>query len=235
MTVIDFVIPGNLDGAPTPYFYRPWVLRFARKFVEFPPRSPHRLILINSNNGLDDEVRGAFGDIPHEVVDYNGTGYDIGAHQHLARQLDPEEWLMCFSSYAWFRQHGWLEEYVKAREIYGDTLYGAMASKQYRLHVRGTGFMCKAKHIQEYPVTVTTKVESFDFESGPNSLTMRMLAKGEIYLVTPTGIHTSGNMRLIPNGFRSGDQSNTFVYDKHSDYYDNAPQSEKDDLRKITD
>ena len=86
---------------------------------------------------------------------------------------------MCFSSWAWFRQPDWLELFVAAREQHGDTLYGSTASHLYRLLFRGTGFMCKAKHIQEYPVTVSTKIESFDFESGPDSLTQRMLRKGE--------------------------------------------------------
>lgn len=227
MTTYSFVVPGHLTGSPPPEFYRPWVLRFAKSFQEFPPGFCHRLVLLNTNGGMDDEIRSAFEPIPHDVMDYNGTGYDIGAHQYLAHSLQPEDWLMCFSSYAWFRQKDWMERFIRARTELGDTLYGSTASGQNRLHFRGTGFMCKAKHIQAYSVTVTTKIESFDFESGPDSLTQRMLRQGEIYLVTPTGAHTSGNSLLIPNGFRNGDQSNILTFDKHTDVYDNAGPEER--------
>jgi hypothetical protein len=179
---------------------------------------------------MDDEIRAAFAHIAHEVVEYNGKGYDIGAHQHLARMLDPEEWLMCFSSYAWFKQPGWLEFFVRARNKHGDTLYGSTANKQYHLHIRGTGFMCKAKHIQEYPVTVTTKIESFDFESGAQSLTQRMLANGEIWLVTPSGEYPSRTMREIPNGFRRGDQNDILTFDKHTDSYNNSSDEARREL-----
>lgn len=233
MTYIDFIIPGNLEGAPPPSFYREWVLRFIKSWQEFPPQSPYKLILVNSNNGLDDELIAAFAPITHWAVEYRGTGYDIGAHQHVAGLLNPEDWLMCFSSYAWFRQPGWFEHFIRAREQHGDTLYGSMANAQYRLHIRGTGFMCKAKHVQDYPVKVTSKMESFDFESGAGSLTQRILATREIWLVTPSGVHSSGNMRLIPNGFRRGDQSNILTYDKHTDYYDNAPTREREELSQI--
>lgn len=229
MIHITFVIAGNTPGMPPPENYKPQAKRFVRTYHQHPAGYDHDLVLVNSNGGLlDRETRGYFSETRHRVIDYHGGGCDIGAHQIVAHSIDPDDWIFTQSSWGWFRQSGWLKAFVDAREKHGDALYGAMASKECDLHLRGTGFFCRAGRIQQYPFFANTREQSFKFEAGPDSLSRHFMRNGwGAYLVTPDGIYPPEDFRAPNNIFRRGDQSNIWSFDRHTDMYDNSTPEEK--------
>jgi hypothetical protein len=226
---VDFIIAGHTPGMPPPENYKPQAKRFVESYKAHPAGVYHELLLVNSNGGLyDRETRGYFSEMPHTVLDYHGLGCDIGGHQFAAHCLDPDDWIFALSSWAWFKREGWLRAFVEAREKHGDCLYGAMASLEVDLHLRGTGFFCRAGRIQQYPFFANTRTQSFAFEAGPDSLTRHYIKNGwGAYLVTPDGIYPPEDFRRPENIFRRGDQSNIWTFDRHTDLYDSSTPEEK--------
>lgn len=238
MIYVSFIIPGrNPDhAAPPPTIYREAVRRFAQTYKAHPAGHPHTLILMNTNDGLTPEIAADFADVPHILWPYAGTGWDIGAHQLAAKVLSPADWLMCFSSWAWFDRPGWLAAFAKARDVHGDALYGSTASHERRPHIRGTGFFCSAQTFQRYPRLVDSRRESFEFESGIDSLTMQCIHRRQCaYLVTPDGIYDHNNFRTAANVFRRGSQMNLWTRDKHTDIFDRAGMAERVELSARSD
>ena len=126
-----------------------------------------------SNGGLTPDIAALFDRIPHEVIIYRGSGWDIGAHQFASLCMPPDDWVMCFSSWAHFRKEGWLRSYAEARDRFGDGLYGSTSAFEYNLHLRGTGFFVRCERMHRYPHGVNSREESFAFEIGTGfSVTM---------------------------------------------------------------
>jgi hypothetical protein len=228
MINLTFVLAGNLPNAPAPAHYREAARRFAETYKAYPPDYEHRLCLIDSNGGYSPEVAEIFAGIPHEVIVYRGSGWDIGAHVYAAYTLPADDWVMCFSSWAHFRQRGWLKAFAEARERHGDGLYGSMASFEHRPHIRGTGFLIRCGRIQRYPYGCNSRTESLKFEVGPNSITNWCLRQGYgAWVVAPDGVYAMEDARSIRNGFRQGDQSNIWTFDKHTAIFEAADAAER--------
>jgi hypothetical protein len=221
MIYLTYVLPGLNPKAPSPKIYREAVKRFAKTYSEFIPEEDHQLILINSNGGFTEDVRDIFEGIDYSAVNYQGMGWDIGAHQRAVSTLPSDSWVMCFSTWAYFHKAGWLSAFIAAREKFGNALYGTTSSYERNLHLRGTGFFIQTGLMQAYPFVADSKESSWLFESGPLSLTQWVLAQGYgAYLVTPDGlISPTSRFRVLDNIYRKGDQSNVWTYDKHTDIY----------------
>lgn len=232
-----YVIPGPIEGAPGPDMYFPGAQRFIETYRKFPPGAEHDLVLINSNSGMTDQHRVLFEATPHRIIDVEQTGWDSGAQQAAALQMQDDDWCFFMSSWAHFVMPDWLPKIVAAIEEHGDCLYGTQASGENHLHLRGTGYCCRAGAFKEYPHLVTSRAASFRWESGDASFdnlsfTNFHLKRNGSWLVTPTGCHAHGNWLLIPNGFRSGDQSNILVHDKHTKIYAKSTDDEKQTLHE---
>ena len=223
MIYLTYVVPGLNPSAPSPKLYQEAIIRFARTYQQYIPKEQHRLLLINSNGGLTEQVRDLFDGIDYGVVSYEGMGWDIGAHQAAVGMLDPDDWVMCFSTWAYFHKEGWLSSFIAARERFGDTLYGTTSSAERNLHLRGTGFFIRSGLMQGYPLIANSKESSWLFESGPLSLTQWVMKQGrEAYLVVPDGsVCPSSEFRSLDNIYRRGNQGNIWTYDKHTDIYKN--------------
>lgn len=223
MIYITYILPGSTKGAPPSDFYEAAVKRFAQSYRDYFPSLNHKLILVNSNGGFNSNIASFFEGLDYEIVTYNGSGWDIGGHQHVANSLSRDDWTMWFSTWTYFRQNGWLEAFVEAREKYGDAIYGSTASYERHLHLRGTGIFMRCGTVQSYPFISNNKKQSWFIESGNLSLTKWYLKHNkEAYLVTPKGVVNSKYFRSMKNIYRSGDQSNNWIFDKHSDIYDNS-------------
>lgn len=236
MIYISYVIAGNTPNAPAPEIYHEGIQRFVATYNKFPPEYPHRLMLIDSNGGFTEKVARYFDSLDYDILAYRANGWDIGAHQFAAFNMEPQDWIMCFSSWAHFRQRGWLKAFVEARDAFGDGLFGSTTSFERNAHVRGTGFFVRCERIHRYPFGCNSREESFEFESGPNSLTLWCRKQGYgVWLVTPSGTVPLERSRDVNNIFRRGDQSNIWTFDKHTDIYDNADQLNKNFLAHVSD
>lgn len=228
MIYLTYILPGATKDAPPSPFYQAAVERFARSYKKHFPALEHKLILVNSNGGYNSTIEDFFEGIPYEMVSYNGSGWDIGGHQFVINSLNPDDWVMCFSTWTYFRQEGWLEAFAEARNAHGDGLYGSAASYERHLHLRGTGIFMRCGMMQSYPLICNNKKQSWLVESGKHSLTWWFLKnKKSVYLVTPSGVVGPDQFRCLNNTYRKGNQSNIWVYDKHSDIYDKASRIQK--------
>jgi hypothetical protein len=233
---ITYILPGVTKGAPPSSFYESAVERFALSYKKYFPKTNHKLILVNSNGGYNLTIKGFFNGISYETVAYNGSGWDIGGHQFAINSLNSDDWVMCFSTWTYFRQEGWLEAFVDARNTYGEALYGSSASYERHLHLRGTGIFMPCGMMQSYPLICNNKKQSWLVESGSRSLTWWFIKNQKgAYLVTPNGVVGANQFRSLSNIYRRGNQSNLWIYDKHSDIYDNASRIQKIKLEFLAD
>ena len=236
MINLTFICAGNTPGAPLAEVYKNAAKRFADTYKAFPAGFSHRLVLVNSNNGLTPEISAFFEGVLYDTITYRGSGWDIGAHQFAALTMPPEDWIMCFSSWAYFRQEGWLRAFVEARKIHGDALYGSTASFENNPHIRGTGFFVRCERMHRYPHGVNSRDESFEFESGPDSLTQWCIRQGYgAWLVTPQITVGPEHFRVPDKIFRREDQSNIYTYDKHTDAFENSSEEKKLKLESLAD
>ncbi len=236
MIYLAFVVAGNTPGAPSPELYKPAAKRFAETYQRFPAGHDHRLILINSNGGLTSEIAEYFRDIPHEVLEYRGSGWDIGAHNYAAFTLSAVDWFMGFSSWTHFRRPGWLKAFVEARDEFGDGLFGATSSFEKHPHIRGTAYFIRAGRIQRYPHGCNSREESFEHEAGENSLSTWCLDQGfGAWVVTPEKTVPLLESRSLENVFRKGDQSNIWIFDKHTELFERASREEREALTSRAD
>ncbi len=228
MINIIFILPGNTPGATSPERYKPAIRRFAETYKAYPAGFGHKLWLVNSNGGLTEETAQFFSDIPHDVLIYRGSGWDIGAHQFAALTLPPEDWVMCFATTAHFRRKGWLRSFVEARDSYGDGLYGSTSCFAYSQHIRTNGFFIRCERMHRYPHGCNSRKECFDFELGPDLLSQWCIREGYgVWLVAPEATVPLVASRELSNVFKRGDQSNIWTYDNHTEAFDNASLKKK--------
>ncbi len=231
MIHLTFIIAGQMPKAPPPSTYVDAAKRFAESYSQFPAGEDHELILVDSHGGYTPEIQNIFEGISHKVVPYAGLGWDIGAHLHVASQLPSSDWIMCFSSWGHFRRGGWLSAFESARQVHGDGLYGSTASWEHSRHIRGTGFFIRCGLLHEYPVAVNSREESFSFEVGPKSLTEWCLKnKYGVWVVMPEKTVSLRRAEFLKNGFRQGDQTNIWTFDKHTDLFEKGTLQEQKEL-----
>lgn len=237
MINLAFIIAGNTPGAPPPLIYKAAAKRFADTYRQFPAGYEHKLYLINSNGGLTEEVASYFDDIPHEVIVYRGSGWDIGGQQYAAFTMPAEDWIMGLSSWTFFREEGWLRHFGQAIETHGDGLYGATTSFEHIPHVRGTAYLVRCGLMHRYPHGINSREDSWKLEADPKtSLTTWILERGlGAWLVTRTEVVPIADSRKPDNVFRRGDQSNILIYDKHTEVFDKAGAWEKKCLADMAD
>ena len=225
---ITFIIAGDMPGAPGPSNYVNAAKRFADTYTHFSAGQDHELILVDSHGGYSSEIKKVFNGIAHSVVPYSGLGWDIGGHLHVASQLPAADWIMCFSSWGYFRRDGWLFAFEQARQMHGDGLYGSTASWEKSRHIRGTGFFIRCGLLHEYPFQVNSREESFSFEVGPESLTEWCIDNDYgAWIVTPRKTVSLNRAEFLRNGFRRGNQTDIWTFDKHTDLFEQGSVQEQ--------
>jgi hypothetical protein len=204
-----------------PHFpYRDWersTRRFLDTYQRFRPSIPHDLIIVNRGTPDHD---GLFDCVATRYIYSTSTGYDIGAYQEVAEQLDHDFVLFC-NSHAHFWKSGWLERFAEEFERHGEGVYGATGSFEWHPHIRTTAIGMPPKWINTYPI-VTNRDATFYFEGGPENFS---LTKTKCRVVTWDGCYMLADVGLIHNGFRNGDQSNVMVWDRYTEmYFNDNPQ-----------
>lgn len=173
---------------------------------------------------------------PDEAIYYNydGVGFDVGAWMKVASHIDNDFVIFC-NSLVFFNQHGWMEKLVDARERYGPGLYGYFASFENNPHIRTTIWACDPRSLRLYPEKIITRQDTLDFESGPKRFGRFIEKRKEPVLwVAKDGVYDQSEWASVKNGFRSGDQSNLLVMDRHTLIFDTIAPEHKPTLTKMT-
>lgn len=164
---------------------------------------------------------------------YDGGGWDCGAWQFAGRNIDADL-LVCFNSSTYVTGDGWLKRFVDAVEIFGDGLYGPLTSHEIVPHVRTPCMIFQPHVINDYPIQVnsredTYRFESFGFSNDVPNFTQWVRNRGlQTLLVTWDGIYDMSAWRIPDNIFRRGDQSNLIVKDRHCEAYEaSAPEGKR--------
>lgn len=185
------------------------------------------------------------GDYPHQLIWnlHDSPGRDIAAHQAITPYLNCD-FAVFMSARVSLKRYDWLGKLVAARLKYGEGMYGFMASdeacplapnKLPNRHLRTCCFGIDP-HLMPTDPMARTMEDGFQFESGEFGLSSRMRRNDKAaLLVCVDGVYTYHEWRSVHRGFRSGDQDNLLIHDRHSWQYNIATPEQKAMLTRIAD
>lgn len=212
--------------------------RLVDSWVKYQSGHPYTLCVINrySDPNPDSDL------FPGQVMKllYTGGGWDCGAWQFAGKNIDADL-LVCFNSSTYVTGDGWLKRFVDAVKENGDGLYGPLASYEIVPHIRTPCMIFQPHVINDYPVEVnsredTYRFESFGFSKDVPNFTQWVRQKGLVTLqVTWDGVYDLPQWRHAPNIFRRGDQSNLIVKDRHCEAYEVSTVEGKRVLEALAD
>lgn len=211
--------------------YRHGEQRLLESYLKYKTDVPHDLYIIDRYGDSPDDVPGA------KHLKYMGGGWDCGSWQFAGKNIDTDL-LVCFNSSTYITCHLWLKRFVEAVEKYGDGLYGPLTSNEVMPHVRTPCMIFQPHIINSYPVEVTDRQGTYQFESMgfPHTPNFTMWTKLQGYatmLVSLYGAFGMSEWREPANIFRRGNQSACLVKDRHADAYDASDEAGKRKLEEL--
>lgn len=234
------VVSQGYKGAAPPEYYLPFSKRWVKTYMRFRPRVSHNIRIVCCGSSKNDIVEKTYEGFECEFDTYIGEGSDIGACQHAIKNVDAD-FVVCMSTPVYFWMDGWLERLIEARELYGDGIYGPMASYEASPHIRTSCWCVDPKTFILYPHLIDTRekccwAESND-HNGDNwqiSTWYKSIGKPTM-MVASDSIRPMDQWRTPDNVFRRGDQSNCIIRDQHVDVYDAAHYHERLELEARAD
>lgn len=213
---IVYIYPSTFNGASDDY-----VARFLGSYVRNPSQIEHRSIVVLNGGKQDSQLACMFSPLKNlTFFEHDDSGWDIGAFQHVAREVDCDMMVFLGTS-AWIKGPGWLDRMANAFEKHGDHLYGVMGNQGFypvHPHIRTTGFWMRPGLLNEYPVRVVDQSQRYPFEHGQECLTRFVWNKGKkAIVVTWSGEYEYPNWDSIPNGYHQGNQTALLIGDRISD------------------
>jgi hypothetical protein len=168
-------------------------------------------------------------------------GFDIMAYARWARDLD-SEYICVFNSHSEILANNWLDRFMRNIIENGIAMVSATASFQSlnptwsafprfpNPHLRSNAF-CLRRNLFTQCVAdlkIKKKLDAFLFESGPHSITKRIISAGKrVAVVGRDGRAYGPRWWPFSGTFRQGTQSNLLVADNVTRTYDEAELSEK--------
>lgn len=219
-------------------------LRFIATYKQYDPGEPHKLHVVTSEGPVTDTVRALFSGICDNFSESPSAGWDIGAEQYMARQIDCD-FLVCMTSRSYFWRAGWLKRLADERRKHGEGLYGTTGSYEScpltphtgkNPHIRTAMYAMNPHIYRRYPYTIDSRDKGFMFESGPwNFATWFREIGYPTLMVAWDGCYDVADWRKPPNIFRRGNQSNVLAFDRHTLMYEQADPARKAALARSAD
>lgn len=231
--------------------YDQYAERFIATYYCCPPNLEH-ISTIVCNRGLPiSKLRDKFELLPHcRFLKHNNHGQDIGGFISAARHSQSDA-ILCLGANCYFHRAGWLERLLQAWVEHGPGIYCTSTSYEATVHFNTTGFLCARALLANYPYTMITKNDRYNFEHGkawqvqginkPDTEYYRVWWRSvyqqgyPVMLVTWDGVYPWWHWRSPLNILRRGDQSNLLIWWKHVDLYFNADPIQKAQWRRLTD
>jgi hypothetical protein len=199
-----------------------YAARFVATWLQNPPEYAHSLFVVSNGGPPDAQTRALFALLNANFIEHDDSGFDIGAYQCAARQVQAD--LMVFlGGSTYLRGPGWLNRAVSAFLKHGQGLYGVMGHTgdmrfNVQPHIRTTGFWMPPALMNRYPTVVRTPEARYPFEHGPNCLTTWVERQNlRAWVVTWTDEYKMPEWGTIPNGYHVGDQSAMLMGDRLSE------------------
>lgn len=225
------VYPLPLDNWHT---FRPNVKQFCDSWRAHPPGTEVTLFAMCCRSDPDSEVREIFRELPVVFSRYDGSGFDIGAHQHCAFEIG-EAFALNVSTRTFFHREGWYAQLNKARDYFGPGLYGVAVSRETSvLHFRTYCYGMEAGYFRRYPHLINSRNMTFAFEHGAfnhpeGSLLNWAQKQGDMATAC---VYWDGGWRKDewfsrPEIFRTGQQSNLLAFDRHTEIWRGMSSAEQ--------
>ena len=210
---IVYVFPANAGELFAAYAWR-----FLQSYLAFPPGMEHGTTIVCNGASPSNDLYAIFKMMPNvRFFEHDNSGYDIGAFQHVAREV-PCDMMVFFGSSAYLQGGGWLVRMAVSYQRHGRALYGVMGNRgvgSTHPHIRTTGFWMPPSLLNEYPIKITRPEQRYQFEHGENCLTTWVTAKGlQCWVVGWSGEYLWADWDNIPNGFHRGNQSDLLSGDR---------------------
>ncbi|MEK7994905.1 MAG: hypothetical protein AAB403_13960 [Planctomycetota bacterium] len=188
-----------------------------------------------------DQAIAAFGNVSLTEIHVEDDSFDIGAYAAAARRIS-EDYVCFFNSHAEPISNNWLAKLLVNLEAENVGLVGATASYESlhdydpvfppmpNIHVRSNAFMISRERFCELTdgLAFNGKLEAFLFESGPQSMTRKILSVGQsIRLVGGNGRGYAPKWWPLSDTFRLRRQENLLVADNQTRSFDRCRWSEK--------
>lgn len=233
-------------GLDAPDEFKPSALRWANTWRQFPPNHPHHLKVVWCNGSPDASFREIFTGIEYEDFNYSGSIWDISTYQVVSRYLCEYDLVVFMNARTHFNRYGWLARLMAgiSKRYHPNALYGCSTSYEQcphlgqppNPHVRTACFATSPSTFNRYPYVINDRLESFRFESGAWNFMQWYEDMGyPVWMVTWSGEYLKSQWRKVPNVFRSGDQSDLLVCDRHTDIYLKTDPVNREHLRRLAD
>jgi hypothetical protein len=221
--------------------------RFLDSYSRNPAGVAHTLYVIFKGFGNSADLERAqslFAAVPHQPVFLGDDKLDIGAYMEWAA-LVREKQICVFNTTSKILTRDWLRKLAVNLAIPNVGLVGATASFESlremdgsfplfpNIHLRSTAFMMDRELFLDVTRgrAIGSKLDAYHFESGHESLTRLVLAKGkEVLLVGRNGRGYSPKFWASSDTFRQGTQFNLLVADKHTEDFMRMPWATKRDF-----
>lgn len=205
----------------------PYAQRFVESYIRCPPDYDHTLIVTYNGAEPNDHQLTVFKDVPHIRNLWNNSGWDIGAHINMSKELDCDI-MVCLGVSTYFNRRGWLRRIVEIWHKYGEGFYGVSGSYQNSPHIQTTAFWTDPWMLRQYPLPVESKQSRYEFEYGCCSMMSLVVGNGfPALVVTWSSVLDRDNWRNGRNISYKGDQSDCLFMFNHLEGYQNAPIQSK--------
>lgn len=212
--------------------YAAFAQRFARTFREFPPEADYELVVTTHWGEPTDFVREMFYDIKTRFQPFYGDGCQIGAQQEVS--LMNEGFIVGLTGHAYFHRSGWLRRLMEKREKFGPGLYGVCASQEGgKLHLRTSCYGVDSTYFNKFENPILSRDDCTKFECGEWCFSEWF---EKTFQRAPLVVHWDSVNDLsehVENGYRDGNQEQLLVWDRHTDLYASASESEKAQLQRL--
>lgn len=233
--------------------WRHYLERFLQSYLRHSPGLSHELIILSkggrlTNDNLDDikyHIKADF----QIIEEPNDAIFDIGAYKNLLPQVSQSH-LLFLNSSSEILADQWLRILADKAFIPGVGLVGAFGSYESLArgpsddyfppfpnpHIRTTGFLINRRLLQEIMrnLKIGSKADCHMFESGRQSLTVSVLARG----MRAITVDRWGNAYSISNWkrgnlFRQGLQEGLLFSDNQVSSYALADEAERSRLSRL--
>jgi len=218
--------------------------RFLRSYIENSAGINHTLYIIFKGFSSVEELATAgaiFNCVQHTSIFLSDDNFDIGPYIEWANGIN-EEIICVLNSGTQIISHDWLYKLAINLLLPNVGLVGATASYESlkdlnptfpafrNIHIRSTGFLIKRKLFCEltFGMSMSSKIDAYQFESGRNSLTRMVIGKKlNVLVVGRNGRGYAPKNWINSQTFRLENQSNLLIADNQTRNYLALTWSEK--------
>jgi len=229
--------------------WRDHAVRFLDSYSAFDAGAGHRLYVALKGfetEAAEAEAAAILSRASHRRVVVPEAGRDIGAYLAVSSVIDEPR--VCFlNSHSRILCRLWLSKLAANLDLPGVGLVGATGSYESlhvidpafpafpNPHLRTNGFMLDVETLRTITadVAIEGRQDAFLFESGPLSMTNRVLARGlRVLTVGRNGRGYDVDWWPWSDGFRQGLQANLLIGDNQTRHFDTLQRPEREQLAR---